>query len=378
ANTNLQNPSAKNSSISPIIQKNLSKSSQIKNSITSKMNATNTFVKNLRDFISRRKPKALSRQFLIDPDHKGPILDLQTNTPYANNSITTSRYTLLNFLPKQLYAQFSRAANLYFLFMAALQIVPDWSPTGQFTTIVPLSIFISLSIAREGFDDYRRHKQDFVENNKECTVMRIYNPNGRFAVPTQVKWKDLKVGDLISIKAQEWIPADLLLLSSKGENGVCYVETAALDGETNLKQRKALEETNSLLNSPESLSEFRGKLCAEGPDQDLYNFNGYLEFNDKILPLSNNQILLRGTILRNTTEVYGLVIFTGEETKLRMNASKNIRTKAPNMQRILNRVIFIIFFIVLLLAATCTYMSSNWIKRGRENNWYLRENFRDM
>ncbi|CAG8556284.1 20135_t:CDS:2 [Cetraspora pellucida] len=365
-------------SVTPIIQRNPSMTSQIKNSITTRMNAINNFVKSFRDFIRGRKPDVLSREFLIDPDHKGPILDAQTNTPYVNNSITTSRYTFYNFLPKQLYAQFSRAANLYFLFMATLQIIPDWSPTGQFTTLVPLSIFISLSIAREGFDDYRRHRQDFAENNKECTVLRIYNPNGRFAIPTKIKWKDLRVGDLVLIKAQEWVPADLLLLSSKGENGVCYIETAALDGETNLKQRKALEETNSMLNSPDSLSEFRGKLCAKGPDQDLYNFDGYLEFNGKNLQLSNNQILLRGTILRNTPEIYGLVIFTGEETKLRMNASKNIRTKAPNMQKIMNRVIFILLFFVLLLAATCTYMSANWIRRGKDSNWYLRGNTRDM
>ncbi|CAG8517899.1 5472_t:CDS:2, partial [Gigaspora rosea] len=246
------------------------------------------------------------------------------------------------------------------------------SPTGQYTTIAPLSIFVTLSMAREGFDDYRRHKQDTTENNKECTV---FCKDGSWK---NEKWKDLKVGDLVSIKAQEWIPADLLLLSSKGENGVCYIETAALDGETNLKQRKALEETNSLLNSPESLSEFRGKLYAEGPNDDLYNFNGRLEFNDKNLTLTNNQILLRGTILRNTPEIYGLIIFTGEETKLRMNASKNIRTKAPNIQKIMNRIILITFIFVLLLSAVCTTMSSNWSKRIKANQWYSRGSNRDM
>ncbi|CAG8673145.1 2613_t:CDS:2, partial [Dentiscutata heterogama] len=143
-------------------------------------------------------------------------------------------------------------------------------------------------------------------------------------------------------------------------------------------QRKALEETNSLLNSPESLSKFKGKLYAEGPDDDLYNFNGYLKFNDKTLPLTNNQILLRGTILRNTPEVYGLVIFTGEETKLRMNASKNIRIKAPNMQKIMNHVILIIFGFVLLLTAVCTFMFSYWSNDIKEHDWYLRGGNRDM
>ncbi|CAG8621678.1 26876_t:CDS:2 [Dentiscutata erythropus] len=370
-----QNNSTPNLSTSRITYRTSSMSSRIKSSIANRVNAINANVKTLLDLIRSRKQKALSRQFLINPDRKEPVLDILTNTPYTSNSITTSRYTFYNFLPKQLYAQFSKGANLYFLFMAALQIVPDWSPTGQFTTIVPLSIFISLSMAREGFDDYRRHKQDFAENNKECAVFHKCDSDGSWK---NEKWKDLRVGDLISIKAQEWVPADVLLLSSKGENGVCYVETAALDGETNLKQRKALEETNSLLNSPESLSEFRGKLHAEGPDDDLYNFNGCLKFNDKTLPLTNNQILLRGTILRNTPEVYGLVIFTGEETKLRMNASKNIRTKAPNIQKIMNRVIIIIFGFVLLLTAVCTFMFSYWSNNIKEHGWYLRGGNRDM
>ncbi|CAG8600931.1 28733_t:CDS:2 [Gigaspora margarita] len=362
-----------NSSVSRITHKNLSMNTRIKNSITNRMNAIISIVKNLLNFIRSHKQKISNRQFLIDPDRKEPILDTLTNTLYPSNSITSSRYTFYNFLPKQLYAQFSKGANLYFLFMALLQMIPDWSPTGQFTTITPLSIFVALSMAREGFDDYRRHKQDTAENNKECTV--FCKDDGSWK---NVKWKDLKVGDLVSIKAQEWIPADLLLLSSKGENGVCYVETAALDGETNLKQRKALEETNLLLNSLESLLKFRGKLYAEGPNDDLYNFNGHLVFNDKTLTLNNNQILLRGTILRNTSEIYGLVIFTGEETKLRMNASKNIRTKAPNMQKMMNRIILITFFFVLLLSAVCTTMSSNWSKRIRANEWYLRGPNRDM
>ncbi|CAG8682928.1 14176_t:CDS:2, partial [Dentiscutata heterogama] len=199
------NNSTPNLSTSRITHRTLSMSSRIKNFIGNRVNAINAYVKTLLDLIRRRKQKALSRQFLINPDRKEPVLDIITNIPYTNNSITTSRYTFYNFLPKQLYAQFSKGANLYFLFMAALQIVPDWSPTGQFTTIVPLSIFISLSMAREGFDDYRRHKQDFTENNKECAVFHKCDPDGSWK---NEKWKDLKVGDLISIKAQEWVPAD--------------------------------------------------------------------------------------------------------------------------------------------------------------------------
>ncbi|CAG8593159.1 6312_t:CDS:2 [Racocetra fulgida] len=182
------------------------------------------------------------------------------------------------------------------------------------------------------------------QNNKECSVLNVYRPNDvtsqRLGVWRKTKWRNLRVGDLVSVKAQEWVPADLLLLHSKGEKGICFVETAALDGETNLKQKQALKDTNNILTSPEALASFKAIVSTENPNQDLYNFDGSIELPDgKICALSNDQILLRGTILRNTPEIYGLVIFTGEETKLRMNASKNIRTKAPMIQQLVNKVI---------------------------------------
>ncbi|CAB4406884.1 unnamed protein product [Rhizophagus irregularis] len=330
-------------------------------------------IKRFRTLIYGQCSEISYREILILPERKEPLLDSRTNKPFINNSITTSRYTFYNFLPKQLYAQFSKIANLYFLFVAVIQTIPGWSPTGQFTTLIPLLSFMSLSIAHEGFDDIRRHKQDKVENNNECLSLHVYHSNDvssqRIGLWTKTKWKNLQVGDIVSIKAQEWIPADLLLLHSKGEEGICYVETAALDGETNLKQRQALKETNSLT-SPEALANFSGNVKTENPNQDLYNFDGSIEFDGTTYPLTNDQILLRGTILRNTPEIYGLVIFTGKETKLRMNATKNIRTKAPSIQKYMNRVVMIIFFFVIILATIYTILAYYWAVNAGDF-WYL-------
>jgi phospholipid-translocating ATPase len=110
----------------------------------------------------------------------------------------------------------------------------------------------------------------------------------------------------------------------------------------------------------------------EKPNQDLYNFDGSISLgNKKTYSLSNNQILLRGTILRNTPEIYGLVIFTGEETKLRMNASKNIRTKAPSIQKLMNKVVIMIFCFVIALATLCTVMSVLWDSDTGNDAFYL-------
>ncbi|KAF9984281.1 hypothetical protein BGZ75_004135 [Mortierella antarctica] len=358
-----------------------------------------------------------SRVIPISSSRSTPLIQPETGKPFVSNAVTTARYNMWDFLPKQLYAQFSKIANVYFLFVAALQMVPSWSPTGQYTTLVPLLVFLSIAMAHEGYDDYRRHRQDNVENNQPANVFRSYR-NATNSIPTsdyqqqpssvpsrahadtahsaasgadlsitipltpatnapaphlpvfqKIKWKDLAVGDIVRVDQNDWVPADLILLHSAGHEGGCFVETAALDGETNLKQRQALRATNDIVRSPEDIASFRGCAHTELPNQDLYNFEGFMEIGrGKDLPrhpLSINQILLRGTILRNTPYIYGLVVFSGEDTKIRQNGSKNVRTKAPSMQRLINKVIIVIFSIVIFLSALCTVLSAIW---NRNNN----------
>jgi len=126
------------------------------------------------------------------------------------------------------------------------------------------------------------------------------------------------------------------------------------------------------------LSPIVGCAHTEQPNQDLYNFEGYLEVgrgkNLPRYPLSINQVLLRGTILRNTPYIYGLVVFSGEDTKIRQNGSKNVRTKAPSMQRLINKVIIVIFSIVVFLSALCTVLAVVWSSRNDKPGhlaWYL-------
>lgn len=90
----------------------------------------------------------------------GHLIDERFNKPYCDNRITSSRYTFYSFLPRQLYAQFSKLANTYFFIVAVLQMIPGWSTTGTYTTIIPLCVFMGISMTREAWADLVRYAVD--------------------------------------------------------------------------------------------------------------------------------------------------------------------------------------------------------------------------
>jgi len=111
-----------------------------------------------------------------------------------DNTISTSKYNMVTFLPMSLFDQFSRVANIYFLLIAILQLIPDISNTNdEPLQLIPLSFIVFVSMVKDAFEDYKRHKSDFEENNKDTLVFR----NGEFV---KVLWKDLLIGDIVKVR----------------------------------------------------------------------------------------------------------------------------------------------------------------------------------
>ncbi|KAJ7782793.1 Ca-transporting ATPase [Mycena metata] len=294
------------------------------------------------------------------------------NAEYGSNSVSTSKYNVATFVPKFLTEQFSKYANLFFLFTACIQQVPGVSPTQQYTTIVPLGVVLLASAFKEVQEDLKRHQSDSELNAR---LAKVLTPESTFV---DRKWKDIRVGDVVRLESDDFIPADMILLSSSEPEGLCYIETSNLDGETNLKIKQASPHTASLT-APPLVNTLRGSLRSEQPNNSLYTFEGTFDLITssglpKQVPLGPDQVLLRGAQLRNTPWVYGVAVFTGHETKLMRNAyvlPAPIKRTAVERQVNVQIVFLFIFLLALSIGSSIGGSIRAWFFASQQ--WYLFE-----
>ncbi|XP_055329116.1 phospholipid-transporting ATPase ID-like [Paramacrobiotus metropolitanus] len=271
---------------------------------------------------------------------------------YADNYIKTSKYNIVTFLPKNLFEQFQRLANFYFLILLILQVIPQISSLTPITTVVPLVAVLTLTALKDAMDDIQRHRNDNLVNGRISYVLR----DGDFR---EERWDKVVVGDIIRMENDQFVAADLFLLSSSEPHGLCYVETAELDGETNLKSRQALPETGELNDDKDAMSRLRAEVVCEPPNNNLSRFEGKITFDGSTYPLTNNQVLLRGCVLRNTAWCYGVVLFAGKDTKLMQNSGKT-KFKQTSMDHLLNYIIIGIVIFLLSMCTICTVACGIW------------------
>lgn len=283
---------------------------------------------------------------------------------YPNNSIKTSKYNVFTFLPLNLFEQFQRIANTYFIFLLCLQLIPAISSLSWFTTVLPLLLVLTVSAAKDATDDFGRHRNDNHVNNRPVKVLR----NGRLQ---EDRWLNVEVGDIIKLENNEFVTADLLLLSSSEPHSLAYIETAELDGETNLKVKQALTVTAKLGADLQALSSFDGEVICEAPNNKLDKFTGTLTVQEKKHSLDNGRMLLRGCTLRNTEWCFGLVIFAGPETKLMQNSGRTT-LKRTSIDHLMNYLVLVIFGFLAAMCLILSISNSFWeLKKGYYFQVYL-------
>ena len=174
----------------------------------------------------------------------------------------------------------------------------------------------------------------------------------------------------------------MVVVKSTEDEGVCYVETKNLDGETNLKNKVVPKMLwNTFDHTETAISHFDATLDIEGPNNLIYKFDGKIECKNLansqnrllmpneepvMVPLSNDNVVLRGMSLRNTEEIIGIVVYTGHETKIQMNTSDAVY-KVSKMMALTNLAIFYIFILQVLFSLAGAFICATWTLENQDN-----------
>uniref|UniRef100_A0A3B3D597 Phospholipid-transporting ATPase n=1 Tax=Oryzias melastigma TaxID=30732 RepID=A0A3B3D597_ORYME len=303
----------------------------------------------MRDAILSQKAREKELRSLVSNlPFEGLGKSKQPNRFFKSNAIKTNKYTPLFFIPMNLYEQFHRLANIYFVGLAILNFIPVVNAFQPEVALIPICVIMFLTALKDGWEDFRRYQSDKKLNNTPCLIYS--RKEKRFM---ERRWKDVRVGDFVKVVSNETVPADLLLLHTSDPNNVCHIETANLDGETNLKQRK------SNVFEPES---FNWTVVCEKPNNNLNHFKCFVEKPDREKTGAGiESLLLRGCTVRNTEHSVGFVVYAGHETKSMLN-NNGPRYKRSKLERRLN---VDVFFCVLLLFIMCLIGSLGhylWLK----------------
>ena len=390
-------------------------------------------------------PKAAPKADLITLAF-GCDLDENNNNPNSfatSNTISTTRYNLWSFLPKSLFEQFRRIANIYFLiqvrawccvliicvlwefvwsrhqpgqrrrkqttknkyistrptmpvshspfeahfFFLVVSLLPFFSgvvlmrqitippthhhhhhhhhhrqatlmvlgeqfpddvfqtPYGSYTVTSSLAVVVGFTMVKEAVEDRKRYRKDQQTNARTTYIL---DASGNFE---KREWKDVRVGNIVKVFDRGEMPADLVLLSSVNKDGGCYVETSNIDGETNLKIREAETTLAQHVRTgagvdPIKLAELRGELKCEAPNKNIHSFVGRIDVSEdsefsKPIAVGSKQFLLRGSQLRNTPWIWGIVVYTGPQTKVMKN-SRDAPSKLSILEQTMNQCIMLV------------------------------------
>lgn len=375
----------------------------------------------VEDLFSRKREPGPPRTVAVNQplpdqylDHRGRV---KREYVFSSNQVISSKYTIITFLPRNLLEQFRRIANIYFLALAIVQFFPKFATISPGVVILPLIIIIVLTAAKDGYEDFRRHQADRRVNSSSVKVLsggNWINPNAmkgksktfiRGIIPRRrpkaataaamedklgtlpeeevdrddpdveydydaprrrgphwknTLWEDVRVGDFVKITDNQPIPADVLICATSDEENVAYVETKGLDGETNLKSRNAITALTHLRTAADCANPSNSfNVSLDRPEVNMYRLNGSVKTSaEKMSSVNLETCLLRGTVLKNTDWVIGVVLFTGEDTKVVMNAG-GTPSKRSKVERQMNPQVLINLGLIAVMSIVCAVVDSS-------------------
>jgi phospholipid-translocating ATPase len=343
------------------------------------------------------------------------------------NAISNSRYTPWSFLPVTLFNEFKFFINMYFLMVALSQIIPALRIGYLFSYILPLSLVLAVTLGKEAWDDITRRRRDAEANSEPFTMLRFDDEakNGRKKKSRQAAngspstvserpklfreitrpSRDIKVGDVVKLKKNQRVPADIIILQCKAheshhsqatgsglvrtetndsasqraaskssDSAETFIRTDQLDGETDWKLRLASPLSQSL-----DVSDFtKLKVVAGKPDRKVNEFVGTLEFYpgdpssgapaETSVPLTVDNTAWANTVIASSSTVYGVVVYTGSQTRQAMSTSSS-RPKVGLLEMEINNMTKILCIISLSLSLLLVVLGR--IEHQVIRPWYI-------
>ena len=185
----------------------------------------------------------------------------------------------------------------------------------SFHLLILLIEIISTSINYIGI-----YINDFKVNNQTA---HIYEPEQKTFLDKH--WKEIKVGQIIKINKDEVVPADIIVLEAMDHKHQCYVDNSSINGNFDMFTiKKACNDTHAptmkIIKFIEYVKNIKGILKYEEPNSNMNSFNGRLKLESfpRASDINLENFVMRGATVKNVKHVYGLVVYTGMETKMMM------------------------------------------------------------
>ncbi|EPS28583.1 hypothetical protein PDE_03529 [Penicillium oxalicum 114-2] len=359
-----------------------------------------------------------SRQQRADQEDRPPrevLVGQYQLAKYPANVVSNAKYTAWSFLPRTLYNEFSFFFNIYFLFVALSQVIPVLRIGYMSSYIAPLAFVVSISLGKEALDDLGRRRRDAEANSEGFTVLSLDKSS---AVEITKKSRDLRVGDVLKVRKNQRLPADVVILKSisndpdsndptqRPSNGGTigtpvldsdatdtFIRTDQLDGETDWKLRLP-----SALSQPLSLKDLsRLKITASSPDKRVNEFVGTIQLGppsgfydahvdnsrhsgedhdnshgvgqqSNSAPLTIDNTAWANTVLASNTVTYAAIIYTGSQTRAALSTSAS-RSKVGLLEYEINNLTKILC--VLTFALSLILVALEGFEPTNDKKWYV-------
>eukprot|EP01054_Gregarina_sp_Poly1_P010203 Gregarina_sp_Poly_1__10202@NODE_704_length_6682_cov_70_537566_g531_i0_p1_GENE_NODE_704_length_6682_cov_70_537566_g531_i0NODE_704_length_6682_cov_70_537566_g531_i0_p1_ORF_typecomplete_len1111_score153_04PhoLip_ATPase_C/PF16212_5/1_4e03PhoLip_ATPase_C/PF16212_5/6_5e47Hydrolase/PF00702_26/1_4e36E1E2_ATPase/PF00122_20/2_1e22Cation_ATPase/PF13246_6/9_5e17Cation_ATPase/PF13246_6/2_4e02PhoLip_ATPase_N/PF16209_5/3_7e15PhoLip_ATPase_N/PF16209_5/9_4e03Hydrolase_3/PF08282_12/0_00055HAD/PF12710_7/6_9e03HAD/ len=310
------------------------------------------------------------------------------------NKIRNQKYSIVSFLPLTLVNQFRYFFNIFYLVVGVSQLCPQFQIGPLFTYLAPLGFVVSMSLAKEAIDDFKRFRRDMEINNQMYEVVAPFSraqyqeriPRGPCSsardlsvspFSPQINAEDdiyltaripaagIRTGHVLKLHAGQRVPCDMLLLKTLApeSDGTTFVRTDQLDGETDWKLRRAVATTQQC--ALHFFPNLAAVVDVEPPRKEIYEFNGSITFikkktsNSKDMDVGRNTTSFReslnldNTLWTNSVVTSGpilvLALFTGKETRAALHTTKS-RTKMGRFDLEVNRMSKFLCSVLLIFA----------------------------